>query len=341
MSAKKSWDIAPKARKPEPVPAKPTASRATSVRMHDMRATPRAVQTPTVKSAVPVSKRNVTIARGKKVRPESKEPLKKRRKKIQKTVLIVIGALALLLVAVLFYLVWLPVFRVSAVSASGPHAEEAKVLAEQALVGTHAFILPRNSLFFIPEDDMRANILRAHPDVEAISITANGLNTLKVTTLPRAEAFLWCGAAPDMSDGRCYSANAEGLIFALTAPETGTTSEALKIYSEIEGQEGESPIKARISYASRIPEVLRFIKAIQTLGANVVSIALRGDEADLYTESGTRITYVLGRELEAAGTAASVFPQLSLNDGSIQYVDLRFGGKAYFKRTGEAAPVAE
>lgn len=291
-------------------------------------------------TSVPVSKRNVTITRGKKKSTESREPLKKRRKKTQKAFFIVVGVLILLFVAASFYVVWHPAFRIGSVTANGPHAEEARLLAQRALEGTHAFVLPRNSLFFIPESDVRARILAEYPDIEAVSISAAGLNTLSLTTLPRAEAFVWCGASLELTDGQCYSANAEGLIFAPVPLEVSSTSEALRIYAAIEGQKGDTPVTARISYASRIPEALRFIKAIQTLGANVVSVSFRADEADLYTEAGTRITYVLGREQEAAGIAASVFPQLSLNDGSVSYVDLRFSGKAYFKRANEV-PVEE
>ena len=287
-------------------------------------------------TSVPVSKRNVTIARGKKPRAESREPLKKRRKKTQKAFFIVVGVLILVLIAIFFYIAWLPAFRIATLAATGPHAEEAKQLAERTLEGTYAFVLPRNSLFFIPENDVRARILAEYPDIEAVSISAAGLTALSITTLPRAEAFVWCGVSPELAESQCYSTNAEGLIFAPVPLEISSTSEALRIFSAIEGQRGATPVTAHISYASRIPEALRFIKAIQTLGANIVSVSFRADEADLFTEAGTRITYVLGREQEAAGIAASVFPQLSLNDGSVSYVDLRFSGKAYFKRANEA-----
>jgi hypothetical protein len=286
-------------------------------------------------TSIPVSKRNVTITRGKKPRTESREPLKKRRKKTLKAFFVVVGVLVFALIAAFFYVAWLPAFRISSVTMSGPHAEEAKLFVERTLEGTHAFVLPRNSLFFIPESDVRARILAEYPDIEAVSISATSLHELSITTLPRAEAFVWCGTSSDVTDGQCYSANAEGLIFAPVPLEVSSTSEALRIYAAIEGQKGETPVTARISYASRIPEALRFIKAIQTLGANVVSVSFRADEADLFTEAGTRITYVLGREQEAAGIAASVFPQLSLNDGSVSYLDLRFSGKAYFKRANE------
>lgn len=290
------------------------------------------------KSAVPVSKKNVTLARAKKTRPEPKESLKKRRRKSQKVLLIVAGVTLAILVIAFFCLAWQPMFRVSAVSASGPHAEEAKALALAELSGTHAFILPRNSLFFLPDESIRSRILSAYPDVEAVSIGSDGLNALRLSTLPRAEAFLWCGVTHETADGTCYSANAEGLVFAPVSPGIASTTGALRVYGPIEG---ESPVGSSITESAHIPEALRFVKAMQTLGADIVSLSFRGDEADLHTEAGTRITYVLGHEQEAAGIAASVFPQLTLNDGSIAYVDLRFSGKAYFKRAGGVEPVAE
>lgn len=302
--------------------------------MHDMRPTRR--REPAVElKPVPASKKNVTLARNKKARPETKEPLKNRRRRARKAVLISLGIVTILLVAAAFYAAWLPMLRITDVRSDGPHAAEATNLTKSALTGTYAFILPRNSLFFIPESDIRARILDAHPDIEAVSLSTDGLNTLVVQTLPRAEAFVWCGTAPDVSNGQCFQANAEGLVFAPVAPETASTSLSLKIYAPLEGQQGESPLRAHIQAASRIPEALRFTKALQTLGADIVSLSIREDEADLRTERGTRITYVLGREQQAASTAASVFPRLSLNDGSIQYVDLRFPGKAYFKRTSD------
>ncbi|HEY0979314.1 MAG TPA: cell division protein FtsQ/DivIB [Candidatus Paceibacterota bacterium] len=304
--------------------------------MQEMRAKPRAAAP--IEKPTPVSKRNVTIARGKKARPEAKEPLKKRRKKAKKALAIVLLITVALLLALMTYLAWLPALRVSAVSADGPHAAEVEQIARQALYGTHAYVLPRNSLFFIPERDIRARVLEAFPDIEAVSIRPQGLTALSVSVVPRAEAYIWCGTARETPEESCYSANAAGLIFAPLSPETASTSEALRVYAPIEGQQDASPVRAHIARGENIPEALRFVKAMQELGADVTALAFRGDEGDVYTVAGTRITYVLGREQEAAGIAASVFPQLSLNDGSVAYVDLRFSGKAYFKR---AAPAPE
>ena len=297
-------------------------------------------------SAAPVSrvssasKKNVTIARGAKPPKEKREPLKKRRKEQKKALIIFFSVLAVILVGIAFYVIWLPTLRISEVRAEGPHADEAKAIAQRTLYGTHLFMAPRNSIFLIPENDVRAAILDAFPDVEAISLSAEGLNSLSVSTLPRAEVFRWCGITPETADGTCYAANAEGLIFSIVPLEQQASTSTLKVYGPLDREPGESPIRARVAVAHRIPDVLRMIRAVESLGSNVVGLTVREDEADLYLASGTRVTYVLGREEQAAGLAASAFPQLSLNDGTLLYVDLRFDGKVYYRRT-QAGPEAE
>ena len=82
--------------------------------------------------------------------------------------------------------------------------------------------------------------------------------------------------------------------------------------------------------------MLRFVKTLKSLGANITSVEIRGDEADLYTTYGTRITYVLGREQQAASLAATAFPSLTLSNSSLLYVDLRFDSKVFFKKRDSA-----
>lgn len=279
---------------------------------------------------VSVSTRNVTIARSRKTTKETREPLKKRRKEKRKARLAILLLLIVLLITGAVALLWIPALRMHEVRASGPHAEEVRTLAKEELSGTRFLVIPRNSLFFIPESDIRKRILSTYPDIEAVSLSADGLHTLTLATSGRAEAFVWCGMSKDASVSPCYSTNAEGLIFA-----PASTTAPLTVYAPIENQSGDMPLGAKIVGAAYLPDAFRFVKTMQQLGASVRTLQIRGDEADLYTDGGTRITYVLGREERAAETAASIFPQLKMNDGSVVYVDLRFEGKGYVMRAGE------
>lgn len=282
----------------------------------------------------------------KKERTTRASPLRTKRKKERKQTWIYLSLLFLLLLGIIVYVLWLPALRIQNVEAEGPDPGGIAQIAESALEGRAFGLLPQSSIFLIPEADVRARVLAAYPQVQAVSISATGLNTLTVKALMRTNAFVWCGESIALPAVSCYEADAEGLIFApYAAPVSGTTTASsststtgagdLLVYGPLEGG-AETPIRAHVTYASALPGALKFIKAMRGLGADIASVTLRGDEVDLHTKAGTRITYVIGDEGEAAILAATSFPSLKLNDGSIEYIDLRFQNKVYLKRNGEA-----
>lgn len=261
-------------------------------------------------------------------------------------------ALLLLLIAGAFYLAWRPGFRIETVTASGPGSDVSKQIVLTDIGGTYLHILPRNSIFFYPQGKIRAAILDSIPETAAVSLQRDSFSSIHVTAIPREESFLWCGTSIDTPDPNgCYDADAEGFIF---KPDAGSADSGMasstasttmpssargevRIFAPLDRDisNGESPIRAHVVSASYLPNALKFVDAVRTLGAPVSALALRGDEADLWLGAKTRITYVLGQEREAADVAASALPTLNLADGSIQYVDLRFPGKAYVKKYGQ------
>ncbi|HEY0010825.1 MAG TPA: hypothetical protein VGB97_02835 [Candidatus Paceibacterota bacterium] len=281
-------------------------------------------------------------------RPSS-ERLRDRRKRAQKSFRTALLIGVAVLAALLLYLLWLPQVRVSEVEASGPNAESVESVVQAELRGTYAYIVPRNTIFFLPKDAIRAAVLREHPELAAVSISRASFRTIEIAGTLRAKAFIWCGTTPDaaMQGSACYEADAEGLIYRQAEVSTSTavlTTESdaaitpgdLRIYSPVDREltPDVSPVGSHIVSATAIPDALRFVKAIRGLGVPVSALAIHDDEADLLS-GPTRITYVLGREEDAAALAASVIPTLNLVDGTIEYLDLRFKGKAYVKKYGE------
>jgi hypothetical protein len=320
MSARKSWDIAP--RRSGAQPPSRTARRVEMTRP----ANPRPPQ---------------TVRRVKSAPRQS--PLRTKRQKERKLAWIGFAALFLVLLSIIVYVLWLPMLRIQTVEAEGVDEEGIAAVAKGALEGRVFGILPRSSIFLIPESDIRARVMDAYPSVQAVSISATGLTTLTVKALSRTNAFVWCGESITAPATTCYEADADGLIFAPhvieQASTTATTTKSageLLVYGPLEGVT-DSLIRAHVTYASALPGALKFIKAMRGLSADIGSVTLRGDEVDLHTRAGTRITYVIGKEGEAAILAATSFPSLNLNNGSIEYVDLRFQNKVYLKRRGEAA----
>ncbi len=315
MSANKSWDVERSAHKVAAHPASVAKREAV-----------RAAKAP----------RQQKLSR--RPRPAvSNESLKVRRARAKR--IFFVGSIAVvgIATAALFYLCWLPALRIQTVTAEGLHSDETATIAKQSLAGTHLFITPRNSLFFIPESDMRKRILAEFPDIVAVSFKSNGLTGLHIVPVARTSSFVWCGAERALATSTCYAADPDGLIFAPYTSDVPMASSTLQLrmYAPIEG-DALAPVRAHITNTKNIPNTLQLARALKTLHANIAEVAFRGDEADLYTSGGTRITYIVGKEKEAATLAASVFQTLSLNDGSVEYVDLRFESKVYLRKKGES-----
>jgi hypothetical protein len=281
-----------------------------------------------------------------KRRKASTEPAPKRRKTLRArrqeargqkhTVVLAVLALAALGVV---YGLWQPEIRLTEVSAlETPDKEGIETIAKGSLTGTYYSVLPRNSFFLYSERSMRTAILEAYPSISALSIRRTGWNSLAITASSRQSAFLWCGTPGEagISDtASCYETDAEGFVFAPAVPEDTTEGVALlKVYALLDAASSTDtyPLRAKVEGAEQLPDILRFARVITSLGIPLRAVGIRSDEADLYSAGGTRITYVVGKEREAVHIAESTFSKLNFMDGSVEYVDLRFGGKAYIKR---------
>lgn len=361
----KSWDIQPNKRPALTAQQKPTASAAPSV------ASRRAVEPMVRRSALQKTQRTSTSAVQPKAKqkPEpikttvvqrtrvpqgrAREPLKDRRKRARRILRTVLAILFVCLIGAVVSGLWLPAFRVQSVTASGPNSTEIKQTAESELQGQYYFIIPRNSIFFIPTQDIRHEILIHYPNVSALSISRTSLQSINLSAIGRDASFVWCGTSPDATGATlvdlnatttqsdalrspCFVTDSQGYVF---APAGTDISQFLRIYGQLTTP-ADTPIGGRLASAAALPNAIQFVKSIKNMDVPIVSLAFRSDEADLYTQAGTKITYVLGHENAAAQLAQSAFSTLSLNDGSLEYVDLRFTDKVYFKKKGETEATA-
>ncbi len=303
--------------------------------------------------AAPAAARPVVrldIRREKVPQGKDREPLKEKRRRTRRRLTWVILTALLLLIISVIGAFWLPFVRVQRVDAAGPDSDGVQSLTQTILHGTYYYFFPRNSIFLFPQSKIREQILLQYPDIAAVSISREALNAISVSGTPRQAALKWCGeeysrtvvttaSTSPATVPTCYNADAQGVVFAALSPDAQPSGESLTLYgalasNPINGSGPDSPLGATIEDATLIPNALQFVKAMRSLGAPVTTLVLRADEADLYTQAGTRITYVLGQEHDAAQLAMSAFPSLNLADGSLDYIDLRFQGKVYFKKVG-------
>lgn len=295
----------------------------------------------TTRSAPPPKKPTRVTFRSARVSVEERRrqpggvmPLRKKRRARKRKLALIICALLLILGVIVIIGLWRPQVRIGSIEASGTRADDIPAFVASRLTGTVYGVLPRNSTFFMPREELRVAILEAFPDIEAVSIKPTSLTTLSITAIPRARSFWWCGTEYRETPITCFDADTTGKIFEeVNASSTLSASTTpFIVYGLFEaGNEG-GALGGVVTGAEYLPDMFRFVKALKELGANVTSVLVRGDEADLYTASGTRITYVLGHEQEALTLATTAFPSLDVRGNSLLYIDLRFTSKVYFKK---------
>lgn len=278
----------------------------------------------------------------------------RRRTRRRRILLVWLILLALALGAVVYGL-WQRAVRISDIEIAGDESllpgEPLDPIVRTALEGRHWLLVPRDSIFFFPESAMRRAIVAAHPEIATVSVRRTGFSSISVRVLERTAVGRWCGFSYAPESGDCYFFDPNGFVYAPmpSAPEAATTTASstpaalpdfdtlnpFALYAPLDGNPSD-PSRATIVRAGELPEAFNFARTIAEFGSPVVAVALRDDEVDCWLASGTRVTYVIGREQDAYAALASAKDNLNLADSSIEYVDLRFAGKVYLKRIGSA-----
>ncbi len=266
------------------------------------------------------------------------ERLAERRRTRRRRGLFVFLLLLLLLLAAIIYGLRQSAVRISHVEVLGAD-QSLSSYATNAMGGSYFGVIPRDSILFFPESQIRSDILAEHADIAAVSIFRSGLTSISIKTNDRVPVARWCGLAPTAGvEEYCYVFDAGGYIFAAAASTTKTIN-SFALYAPLVGEtleppvvSGVEPLRATIAQSEKLPHVFDFARQLLTLGSPVTRIIFRGDEVDDYLENDTRITYVLGREQDALTALVSAQENMNLSDGSVEYVDLRFDGKVYLKK---------
>lgn len=253
-----------------------------------------------------------------------------RRRVRRRRLLIAYSFLSILIMGGALYGLRQDAVRISHIQIFGADQSLAEAV-RAAMQGSYIGLVPRDSTFFFPRARIRSEIIEQYPSIAAISLFRSGLTGLSIRISDRVPVARWCGLAPTPgADEYCYVFDASGFVFAPVGTSTQTINSA-KLYAPLAGDPLE-PLRATISYTERLPSTFDFARQLATLGSPVVSIVIRGDEIDDILESGTRITYVLGREQDAYTALVSARKNMNLADGSVEYIDLRFDGKVYLKK---------
>ncbi len=264
---------------------------------------------------------------------ERKPQLKTRRRKLRALALaglvLVIGACAY----AIHWASYLPEYQVRTILVSGesgirPELVEAFV-GTQLDTGTRPFLSPRNVLVLNGARLSRA-IAGFLPRVASATVTKDSMlaTAIQVTLHEREPYARWCATADD-----CYAMDASGYVFE-HAPHPLAASTTL-VFSA--GMATDTPPIGQSFAAGRMGTIRTLLDALVHAGFAPPGLSVDGDDAAIPL-GGFSVRTTLDqdpgdivRNLQLVlGSDA-----LAGKEGELDYIDLRFGNRVYFKLKGD------
>lgn len=229
---------------------------------------------------------------------------------------------------------YIPQFSVQTIQISGAR-DVSSTLVEAYVEGklsssSSSFISPRN-IFFYPRGALQAAVASAFPRIKSVAISRQSLLATAITVSidERRPYAQWCS-----SGGECFSMDESGYVFAPTA-----TSTVFATPYTFAGDDSTSSPIGRTFARGEFPEMLAFIK-------NLAHAGFTSSGATITSDTDYRVTLSDGYYLKASfGEDPDQLVknlQLILKADALRgkateldYVDLRFGNRVYYKLSGQ------
>jgi len=269
-----------------------------------------------------------------KVFLQSPRVAKKKRNRRLVILAIVVSVIAVILVGV-YFLFRAPFLIIKDVSVLGTEVLDPLAVSQKTkenILGSYYFFIPKNSIIFYPKKVIEENLRISFPRIDTLDVNINN-NILNIVIKEKSSFALWCGA------NDCYFIDSTGFIFA-KAPEFSGN-----VYKVFTGLIEEDPVNGALSKQYLSSEMIASLKmvydALEILGVNVSKInVLSLKETKLVSDNGVvfivDITKISNETIENIQSVlfSDEFKNKMPALNGIDYIDLRFGGKIFFKLKG-------
>ena len=273
-------------------------------------------------------------------REQKRLPLRARRRRVRAGIVF----LVLLLIAAAIYAVhwvsYLPALNVSQVIVAGTETlppQLVQTFVESKLNDGSYRFFSRSNIFLYPKTAIEQGAVAFFPRIKSAVVSRPSLfsRTVVVTVEERQPYARWC-----ISTDECFQMDATGFVFASADASTTPSSIFAEPYvfsGALAGEPvGQVFIPGRLRGLLALLTVLQQQDGLTPLRVSVVS----GQDFSVDFQEGFSLKASFGAD---AGTLARNLKLVLDSDAlagkefQIEYVDLRFGNKAYFKLKGESA----
>ncbi len=258
--------------------------------------------------------------------------LQKKRSRRKKILLFVF--LGILLILGAFVLVSrLPIFQVEKVEIKGAKTiseTEVKRILDDSMSGFFMYLIPKRSFFVMKSDDIEQKLHTAFPGAENIKVSLTP-KSVTVSLGERTPAFLVCS-----DETNCLYADKEGFLY-----ENAPQIEGY-LFKRFYG--GTALLGSYYEYKDSYEFAVHADTLLEPTGERIVKVFTENKrESDFVTTSGVKIVWSPEKDekLGLQNLRAVLYysptgkpksdEEIKSFFGTLDYVDVRFSGKVYFK----------
>lgn len=274
------------------------------------------------------------------------EELKKKRRKATRNKTLAFVFLFLAISVGLGYLLRWQKINIQSVQISGNGVLDTTAIEEVArenLAGNFLWFIPKTNFLLYPRGTIATALADKFKILKDISIGLEQDGVLNINVTEREAKYTWCGEELSLESekNKCYFIESNGYVFDQAPYFSGDVY--FKFYGKLEGEKNE-PIGSYFlpDFFSKLVSLKDMMSRI---GVKVSSLVVSSDgEVDLYLSTITpppdapKIIFKLNADFEKIvenlQTALSSEPlqaDFKKKYSSLNYIDLRFGNKVYFK----------
>ena len=272
--------------------------------------------------------------------------LRKRRRKIFATKAVLV---LLFLVCFVLFLSWLSkisLLQIENIEVSGNSTvskDEIINLIKMETSAKYLMLFSKNSIFLYPKKSIEKKLLDDFKKIYKLSIKSKGLKTLVVNIAERKPNSLWCfsksedgSVRKNENSGMCYFLDEEGVIFSEAPDFSGGAF--LRYYGLLDGVE--QPVGQIYLPSEKFKEVSRFVSSLENLGISPAGFRAESENNyEIYLKNGVKIIFDDNQPFDKTlENIQSILSEIDFkgdysanNPLKINYVDMRFGNKIFYK----------
>ena len=277
-------------------------------------------------------------------RTPRRSPLKTRRRRLRAAVTAVISLCLLFSLYIVHTASYLPQFTFQRVSVHGVttlSAAAIQLFIENKLDENNRGFISGRSIFTFNFAPLEQALLEFSLRIRSADISRDTSlgNGLTITIEERAPYAQWCERT---SQERCFLIDERGVVFAPFSTEATSSFGATYIFFgalSTSSQKTASPPLGGVFAAGHFPGVLSLLRFLREEGFTPLTVRLEQDQDFLVTlQEGFYVKASFGQQAETIAKNLKLILTANALRGKqskLEYVDLRFGNRVYYKLQGQ------